>query len=196
MTQWVEQQICIKFCVKLEHSSMETIERTQKATAVGNWWLAASSWQCTRSCITSRAQFFGETWHPPGDSAPYSPDLVSCDFWLFPKLKSPLKGKRFQTVDEIQENMMEQLMATGRTVWGPKVRALKRTEVSLSCVQCSYIFLNKCLHFPYYMAGYILDRPCINIRKIQFLPLRILESKKQTNKKTPLAFKQINAKVI
>ena len=35
---------------------------------------------------------------------PYSPDLVPCDFWLFPKLKSPLKGKRFQTVDEIQEN--------------------------------------------------------------------------------------------
>ena len=32
------------------------------------------------------------------------PDLVPCDFWFFPRLKSPLKGKRFQTVDEIQEN--------------------------------------------------------------------------------------------
>ena len=31
---------------------------------------------------------------------PYSSDLVSCDFWLFTKLKSPLKGKRFQTVAE------------------------------------------------------------------------------------------------
>ena len=41
----------------------------------------------------------------------YSPDLVPCDFWLFPKLKSPLKGKKFQTVDEIQENMMGQLIA-------------------------------------------------------------------------------------
>ena len=39
--------------------------------------------------------------------APYSPDLVSCDFWLFPKLKSPLKGKSFQTIDEIQENTMK-----------------------------------------------------------------------------------------
>ena len=36
----------------------------------------------------------------------YSPDLVPCNFWLFPKLKSPLKGKRFQTVDEIRENTM------------------------------------------------------------------------------------------
>jgi hypothetical protein len=26
---------------------------------------------------------------------PYSPDLALCDFWLFRKLKSPLKGRRF-----------------------------------------------------------------------------------------------------
>ena len=41
---------------------------------------------------------------------PYSPDWVPCDFWLFPKLKSPLKGKRFQTINEIQENRMGQLV--------------------------------------------------------------------------------------
>ena len=46
----------------------------------------------------------------------YSPDLALCDFWLFPKLKSPLKGKRFQTVNEIQKNMMGQLMGIGRTM--------------------------------------------------------------------------------
>ena len=34
---------------------------------------------------------------------PYSADLVPCNFWLFPKLKSPLKRQRFQTIDEIQE---------------------------------------------------------------------------------------------
>ena len=49
-------------------------------------------------------------------TATNEPDLAPCDFWFFPKLKSPLKGKRFQTVSEIQENMMEQLMAIGRTV--------------------------------------------------------------------------------
>ena len=31
MTEWVEQQICIKFCIKLEHLSMETIQMIQKA---------------------------------------------------------------------------------------------------------------------------------------------------------------------
>ena len=51
-----------------------------------------------------------------GTQSPYSPDLVLCDFWLFPKLTSPLKGKGFQTVDEIQENMTGQLMVIGRIV--------------------------------------------------------------------------------
>ena len=67
---------------------------------------------------------------------PYSPDLVPCCFWLFPKLKSPLKGKRFPTVDEIQENYLGQLMVTGRTVWGPRAATWKGTEASLSYVQC------------------------------------------------------------
>ena len=68
--------------------------------------------------------------------SPYNPDLVPYDFWLFPKLKPPLKGKRFQTFDEIQENTMGQLMAVGRIVWGPKVPTLKGIELSLSYVQC------------------------------------------------------------
>ena len=66
----------------------------------------------------------------------YSPDVVPCDFWLFLKLKLPLKGNRFQTISEIQENTTGQLMATGRTVWGPKVPTLKGTEASVSYVQC------------------------------------------------------------
>ena len=37
MTERVEQQICIKFCVKLEHSSAATIQMIQKAAAMGNW---------------------------------------------------------------------------------------------------------------------------------------------------------------
>ena len=69
-------------------------------------------------------------------STPYSPDLDSCDFWLFPKLKSPLKGKRFQTIDEIQQNTRGKLMEIGRIVWGPKAPTLKGTEASLSYAQC------------------------------------------------------------
>ena len=64
----------------------------------------------------SCAEFFGETSNHPGDSDPYSPDLAPYDFWLFAKLKTPLRGKRFHSVEEIKENMMGQLMSIGRTV--------------------------------------------------------------------------------
>ena len=37
MTEQVEQQLCIRFCNKLEHSSVETIWMIQKAAAMGNW---------------------------------------------------------------------------------------------------------------------------------------------------------------
>ena len=36
--------------------------------------------------------------HPP-----YSPDLALCDFFFFPKLKLRMKGQRFDTTEEIQE---------------------------------------------------------------------------------------------
>jgi hypothetical protein len=33
---------------------------------------------------------------------PYSPDLALADFFLFTKLKSLLKGRRFESVEEIK----------------------------------------------------------------------------------------------
>ena len=154
MTEQVQQQICIKFCIKFEHAYAETIWMIQKATAVGNWRLAVSSQQHVCSCITSLAVLGGTitqvTQHP------YSPDLVPCDFWLFPKLKSPLKGKRFQTIDEIQENMTGQLMVTGRTVWGPKVPILKRTEVLLSHVHCFLYLVSSSINLVFIVHFWIL----------------------------------------
>jgi hypothetical protein len=40
--------------------------------------------------------------HPP-----YSPDLAPCDFFLFPKMKLKLKGRRFDTIEEIQAEFAE-----------------------------------------------------------------------------------------
>ena len=37
MTELVEQLICIKFCIKLEYSSVETVWMIQKAAAMGSW---------------------------------------------------------------------------------------------------------------------------------------------------------------
>ena len=92
--------------------------------------------------------------------SPYSPDLVPGNFWLFPRLKSSLKGKRFQTVDEIQENLRGQLMVIGRTVLGPKVPTLKGNEASLSYVQYFLYLVSSSVnvYFSYFTSGYLLDR--------------------------------------
>ena len=99
--------------------------------------------------------------------SPSSPDLAPCKFWLFPKPKSALEGKRFQTFDEIQENTMGQRTAIGRTVWGPKVPTLKGTEVSLSYVQCFlYLFQQMSLFFTLYgwipsgQTWYFINQNC------------------------------------
>ncbi|UYV61783.1 hypothetical protein LAZ67_1006524 [Cordylochernes scorpioides] len=40
---------------------------------------------------------------------PYSPDLAPCDFFLFPKLKKPMKGRRYTTLDVIKTASKEEL---------------------------------------------------------------------------------------
>ena len=87
MTERVEQRICIEFCVKLEHSSTETIQMIQKSTAMGNWWLAASSQQRTHSCVRFGAEFFVKTWNHPGDSGPLQPRFGVLELLYFPKTK-------------------------------------------------------------------------------------------------------------
>jgi len=42
--------------------------------------------------------------HPP-----YSPDLAPCDFWLFPKVKMTMKGKRFEPIQDIEAATTAQL---------------------------------------------------------------------------------------
>jgi len=42
---------------------------------------------------------------------PSHPDLTPADFFPFPKLKSTLKGRRFDTFEEIQKNSTKELFA-------------------------------------------------------------------------------------
>jgi hypothetical protein len=40
---------------------------------------------------------------------PYSPDMAATDFYLFPRLKSALKGQRFCDATDIIKNATEEL---------------------------------------------------------------------------------------
>jgi hypothetical protein len=35
--------------------------------------------------------------------------MAPCDFWLFPKLKRPLKGSHFDSREDIMRNVMKEL---------------------------------------------------------------------------------------
>jgi hypothetical protein len=64
----------------------------------------------------------------------YSPNVTSCDFALFPKLKMKLKGRRFETVSDIQrkpqavldsmkENDFHGTFEVWRKRWDPYIRS-------------------------------------------------------------------------
>lgn len=45
------------------------------------------------------------------EQPPYSPDMAPCDFFLFPKLKLPLRGTRFASIEDIKTNSQRELKA-------------------------------------------------------------------------------------
>ena len=129
---------------------------------MGNWWLAASSWQRTHSCIMSCTDIFGETSNHPGDSAPLQPRIGALWLLAFPQTKITFEreeisdsqwdsGKYDRAANGNWENCVRSQGAYFEGDWGVIVLC------TMSLVSC--IFFNKCLYFSYYMTGYLLDRP-------------------------------------
>jgi hypothetical protein len=46
---------------------------------------------------------------PVVHQAAYSPDMTPCDFWLFPNLKRPLKGSRFDSREDVMWNTTKEM---------------------------------------------------------------------------------------
>ena len=57
----------------------------------------------------------------------YSPDLAPAEFLLFPKWKSSLKGRRFQTEEEIEENSIRDLRTVLQNMFQDKFQKWKKT---------------------------------------------------------------------
>ena len=162
MIEQVVQRMCIKFCIKLEHSSMETVQMIQKAAVMGNWWLAASSQQCAHSCIMSCAEVFGKTSNHPSDSALLQPRFGALWLLAFPNTKITFErdkiwdlqwnsGKYNRAADGYWENCVRPHSAYFEEDWSVIVPC---TVFLVSC-----IFFNKCLYFSHYTARCFLDRP-------------------------------------
>ena len=56
----------------------------------------------------------------------HSPDLVPADVSLFPELKTTLKGRRFQTMEEIQENAIRELRTITESAFQEEFKQWKK----------------------------------------------------------------------
>ncbi|UYV78250.1 hypothetical protein LAZ67_16000683 [Cordylochernes scorpioides] len=70
-------------------------------------WLLHHDNPCSH--IVACARLFGQKQHTNDAAATLFPRLAPCDFFLFPKLKRPMKGRRYATLDEIKTASKEEL---------------------------------------------------------------------------------------
>jgi transposase len=69
-----------------------------------------NDWSCA-SRVVAVQEFLARKQVCVHNHPPYSPDLSPCDYFLFPKLKLPLKGRLFEDVQDIQGAVTSSLRA-------------------------------------------------------------------------------------
>jgi hypothetical protein len=89
---------------------------------VGKPDLDVATRQCAGSRVAPYLQFSGKTSDIRCAHPSYSLNLAAEDVFMFPKLKTTLKGRRFRTIEEIQENALRDLRAI------KKVRSRKHSN--------------------------------------------------------------------
>ena len=60
----------------------------------------------------------------------YLPDLAAVDFFPIPKLKTPMKGKRFATMEEIKEKSKQELLAIPKSAFQGMEKTLIKCIIS------------------------------------------------------------------
>jgi len=83
------------------------VQRVQRDIA--NDWLLLHHDNAPAHTALSIREFLAKKNIPLLPRPPYSPDLAPCDFYLFHKLKSKLKGHHFGTMENIQKIVTDEL---------------------------------------------------------------------------------------
>ena len=157
VTEWVEQWICIKFCIKLEHLSVESIWMILKAAALSSWSLAASSQQHALSCITSHAEFFGQISNYTGDSVPLQSRFGALWLLAFPKTR----GRDFRPSVRFRKIRRGSWWRLGELCEVPRCLLWRGLRCHFPLYNVSCVLFNKCLIFLHHMAGFLLESPPI-----------------------------------
>jgi histone-lysine N-methyltransferase SETMAR len=97
--QTVKQACCVEILKRL-HEAMRRIRPELRP----NVWLLhhdSAPAHKTHSLSLSVKQFLAQKSSAETEHQPYSSDLAPSDFCMFPKIKSALKGRRFQDIEDI-----------------------------------------------------------------------------------------------
>ena len=122
--QTVNQEFYKAVLVRL----MEKVRRKRRNLWENKQWLLHHDNAPAHSALSIR-QFLTSRHVTTLDHPPYSPDLAPCDFFLFPKLKSVLKGNRFEDIDDIKDettsllkNIKEEDFSTCFSAWKTRMQ--------------------------------------------------------------------------
>ena len=95
------QAVNAAFYVKVLRRLWENVGRKRPDQWQNNTWLLHHDNAPAHAALLTR-RFLNDSNMTVLPHPLYSPDLTLSDFFLFPKLKMKLKGRRFQTMEEIQ----------------------------------------------------------------------------------------------
>jgi len=110
------QKVNAEFYVGILDQLLKRIRRVRTAKFQPNeWFLLHDNSPSHNAAIVKK--FLGNRNVAVLHYAPYSPDLVPADYFLFPKLKFSLKGRHFQTVEEIQCAVTRELNNISKTAF-------------------------------------------------------------------------------
>ena len=100
-----------KVCAKMVPKNLTTEQKANRRHVFDQALHALGCCTTTTPHVTrqSPSMNFWHKKHSCGSSVPYSPDLSPCDFFLFPRLKTHLKGRHFGTLDNIQKSVTDEL---------------------------------------------------------------------------------------
>ena len=151
MTEQVEQWICIKFCIKLEHSSVETIQwfGRPQLWATGDWQLLQDNTSIHASCVISCTVLWWSIKSPRWLGPPIA-QTWCLQFMAFSKTEIIFEredisdhqwdlGKHDRTADGNWENCVRSQGDYFEGDWG--------VIVLCTMFLVSWIFFNKCLYF-------------------------------------------------
>ena len=147
MTELVEQPICIKFCIKLEHSSTGTIQMIQKPQQ-----LATGDWQVHQDNVPTQASRFVQSFlqniKSPSDSIPPTAQIwLSVTSGLSQNWNHLWQGRDFRPLMRFRKISWGSWWRLGELCEVPRCLLWRGLRHHCPTYSISCIFFNKCLYF-------------------------------------------------